>query len=285
MFGRDRPSSVLCPSCGSLVGIRDERCLNCGRLRPGMFGLTPLLRALGQDMGFVTIVLWACGAVYIATLAIDPSGVGTGGLLSFLTPSGEAVFRFGAAGALPVFRFGRWWTVLSAGWLHGGVLHIFFNMMALRTLGPLTVHLYGTPRTIIIYTVASVAGFLASSAVGYYMPHFPLIHGGVGMTLGASASLFGLIGALLYYGRRGGSRALREAAIRWALGGLAFGFFVPGIDNWAHLGGLTGGYLASRWLDPLLPEQGDHVAMAMACLVLSAAAIVASLVVGLPRGV
>jgi rhomboid protease GluP len=284
MFGRDKPSSVLCPSCGSLVGIKDARCLICGRARPGLFGLGPLLRLVGQDMGFVAVVMWACGALYIATLAADSHSIEGSDLLSFLSPSNKAIFLLGASGALPVFRLGRWWTVLSAGWLHGGVLHIAFNMMALRTLGPLTAHLYGTARTIIIYTVASVVGFLASSAVGYYLPFLPILRGGVIMTLGASASLFGLIGALLYYGRRGGSRALREAAVRWAVGGLAFGFFVPGIDNWAHIGGLAGGYLAARWLDPLLPERGDHVVMALVCLLASAASIIASVVAGLPSG-
>ncbi len=275
MLGRDRPSSVLCPSCGSLVGVKDERCLTCGRLRPGMFGFGPLLRAIGGDMGFVSLVMWACGAVYIATLAVDRDAGGSEGLLSFLSPSGSSLFLFGASGATAVFGYGRWWTVLSAGWLHGGLLHIGFNMMALRDLGPLATHLYGTARTFIIYTVAGVAGFLASSVAGY------VLRGG-GLTVGASAALFGLIGALLYYGRRGGSRALRDAAIRWAIGGLAFGFFIPGIDNWAHLGGLAGGYLASRWLDPLLPERGDHVLMALLCVVVSAAAIVASVVAGLP---
>jgi membrane associated rhomboid family serine protease len=275
MFGRDRPSSVLCPSCGSLVGVNDERCLTCGRVRPGMFGLAPLLRLLGQDMGFVTIVMWGCGALYIASLAVGPNAGGSEGLLAFLSPSGPSLFLFGASGATAVFGYGRWWTVLSAGWLHGGLLHIGFNMLALRDLGPMTTHLYGTARTIIIYGVAAVTGFFASSVAGY------VLRGG-GLTVGASASLFGLIGAMLYYGRRGGSRALRDAAMRWAIGGLAFGFFIPGIDNWAHLGGLGGGYLASRWLDPLLPERGDHVIIALLYLVLSAASIVASVVVGLP---
>ena len=59
-----------------------------------------------------------------------------GGLFSMLSPSSRALFLFGASGALPVFAGGRWWTILSAGWLHGGLLHIFMNMMALRQLAP-----------------------------------------------------------------------------------------------------------------------------------------------------
>jgi rhomboid protease GluP len=58
---------------------------------------------------------------------------------------------------------------------------------------------------------------------------------------------------------------------------------MPGIDNWAHLGGLAGGFVTARILDPLQPERGDHVVMALACLALSAASVIASLVAGLPR--
>lgn len=283
MFERQRSGSVICPSCGSLVGVNDDQCLICGRKRPGLWGFAGLLRGLvSDDMGFVNLVLWACGALYIASLAADSSGIRSGGLISFLSPSGLSLFRFGASGSIPVLGYGRWWTPLSAGWLHGGLLHIVFNMMALRDLGPLTIHLYGVARTTIIYTIASVTGFLASTMVGGFLPGMPRVLHGAGLTIGASASLFGLVGALLYYSRRGGSTALRQAATRWVLSGLVFGFMVPGIDNWAHMGGLAGGYLAARRLDPLLPERGDHVVAAIACLVLSALAIVASIVAGVP---
>lgn len=277
MFERQRSGSVLCPSCGSLVGVNDAQCLICGRARPGLWGFASLLRRLaGDDSGFVALVLWSCGALYLASLAADREGIGSAGL-SFLSPSIRSLLRFGASGATPVFTLGHWWTVLSAGWLHGGLIHIVFNMMALRNLGPLTVRLYGVARTVIIYTLASAAGFLASSVAGY------LIRGG-GFTIGASAAVFGLLGALLHYGRRGGSVALRQTVTQWILSGLAFGFFFRGIDNWAHIGGLAGGYVTSRWLDPLLPERGDHVVAALACLALSALAIAASIVVGLPPG-
>jgi rhomboid protease GluP len=280
MFGGGRPSSVLCPSCGSLVGVKDARCLICGRARPGLFGLGPILRSLGRDVGFVSLVMWACGALYIACLVTNRESLSEGGgLLTFLSPDIRSLFLFGASGAVPVFGYGRWWTVLSAGWLHAGVLHIGLNMMSLRTLGPLTVEFFGVARTIIIYTAAAAVGFLMSSFAGYYLPFIPFLHGGT-LTVGASASLFGLIGALLYYGKRGGSRALSEIATRWAIGGIAFGFMIPMIDNWAHIGGLIGGYLAAKALDPLLPERGDHLVMALACVILQAAAVAASILVG-----
>ena len=54
--------------------------------------------------------------------------------------------------------------MLSAGWLHGGVLHILFNMMWVRQLGPATADIYGAGRMVIIYTIAGAVGFALSSA-------------------------------------------------------------------------------------------------------------------------
>jgi rhomboid protease GluP len=271
---RQTTGSVMCPSCGQLVGVNDTQCLSCGRRNPGMWGFAALLRNLSDDMGFTQLVMWGCGALYIATLAVDFEGMS--GLLS---PSNRSLFLFGASGSVPVFRLGRWWSVLSAGWLHGGLLHIGFNMMAVRDLLPGVAHLYGPARTVILYTIASVVGFTSSSLAGQYLPE--ALRGGQ-LTIGASAAIFGLIGALVWYGRRGGSTMILEHAKRMALGGFVFGFVMPGIDNWAHLGGFVGGYLAARVLDPLKPERGDHVLFAVLCLALSALAIALSVVTGRP---
>jgi rhomboid protease GluP len=276
-----RPSSTLCPSCGTLVGVRDARCLNCGRRNPGMWGLAHLLRGVGDDMGFTKVIMWACGALYLATLAADVQGIRTGGLLSFLSPSIESLFLFGASGAVPVFGFGRWWTVLSASWLHAGVLHILFNLYWVRYLAPDTAQLYGPGRSVIIYVISGVSGFVASSVAGAFLPFLPSFLRGAGFTLGASASIFGLLGALLYYGRRGSSHVSQQAK-SLAIILLIFGFVMPGVDNWAHLGGLGGGYLTAKILNPLKPERGDHVLIAVGLLAASLRAVVASVVLGLP---
>lgn len=276
-----RPSSVLCPSCGSLVGVKDAQCLNCGRRHPGMWGFAHVLRNLGDDQAFAMLVTWACGALYLASLAVDPEGISTGGLLSLFSPSGRSLFLFGASGAIPVFGYGRWWTVLSAAWLHAGVLHVLFDMYWVRNLAPSAARLYGPGRTVIIYTVSAITGFLASSVAGGFLPFLPEFLRGAGFTVGASAPVFGLIGALLYYGRRGGSSYVTQQMKGLAITFLVFGFVMPGVDNWAHLGGLGGGWLAARVLDPLKPERGDHVLVAIGCLALSALSIGFSVVEGL----
>ncbi|MFI5169972.1 MAG: rhomboid family intramembrane serine protease, partial [Vicinamibacterales bacterium] len=250
------------------------------RRHPGMWGLAPLLRHVGDDMGFAMLVTWACGALYLACLASDPEGVSNTGLLSFLSPSFESLLRFGASGAGPVLGYGHWWTLLSAGWLHGSVLHILFNMLWVRDLAPPTARLYGPGRTVIVYTVAGVCGFAASSLAGV-VPFLPPFLQGAGVTVGASAPIFGLIGALLHYGRRGGSSHISQQAKSLAITMLLFGFIMPGVDNWAHLGGLGGGYLAAKLLDPLQPERGNHVIAALACLLLSLVSVVLSVATGI----
>jgi rhomboid protease GluP len=267
---------VLCTSCGVLVGVSDERCYNCGRRNPGMFGFAPLLRSLGNDLGFVPFVIGACVIVYALTLVFSSGAIGMGGL-GFLSPSSQALLVFGASGSIPVFGLDRWWTILSAGWLHGGVLHILFNMMALRQLAPATADMYGASRMVIIYVAASAGGFLLSSVAGAYFPDLFILRGGR-FTVGASASISGLLGAMLYYGHRSGSSMARTYATQNVLMLVMIGFLMPAIDNYAHLGGFGTGYLVGRLLDPLKPERGDHIAIALVLLAASILSVVVSVV-------
>ena len=281
LFKRQTSGSVVCTSCGSLVGVRDEKCFNCGRRNPGMWGFAPLLRSLGNDLGFVQLVIWGCGALYVVSLLLSGSQIGVvGGMFNILAPSLPSMFLLGASGAAPVFGYGRWWTVLSAGWLHGSLLHIVFNMMWVRDLGPAVADIYGAGRMVVIYTVAGACGFLLSSVAGAYFPVLPLLRGAQ-FTLGASAAIFGLLGALVHYGRRTGSHLVHGQAVRYALILGVMGLVMPGVDNFAHGGGFAGGYLAAMLLDPLKPERIDHIMMALVCLALTAASIIWSVISGL----
>ncbi len=279
MFNRPTSGSVVCPSCGSLVGVRDDRCFRCGRFNPGLWGFAPLLNKLGHGLGFTEIVLFVCAALFVITLLGDPSAIGRGGLLSMLSPGQRPLFLFGASGALPVFGYGRWWTVLSAAWLHGGLLHIVMNMMWLRQLMPAVSEFYGVGRLVIIYTASAAAGFAATSIMGLFPFLGPLA--GAGFTIGASAPLFGLFGALVVYSRLGGPSSIGQQVWRWVGIFVVIGLIVPFIDNWAHLGGFGGGYLAARLLDPRSDEHAGHFVAAFVCLGLNAIAILASVWHGL----
>jgi rhomboid protease GluP len=277
VFKRKTEGSVLCTSCGVLVGVNDETCYNCGRRNPSLWGFAPALRALGGDLGFVPFVIGTCIIIYGLTLVYSGSEIRMSGVFGFLGPSNLSIIVFGASGAYPMFRFDRWWTVLSAGWLHAGLLHITLNMLAVRQLAPAVAELYGPGRTVIVYVVAGAVGFLASSIAGVIIPGVPFI-GGSQLTLGASAPIAGLIGALLYYGNRAGSSSAKAYATQSIIMMLIYGFMLPGIDNWAHAGGAAGGYAAARLLDPLKPERIDHIVIAVVCLAVSILSVVASFV-------
>ena len=256
-----------------LVGVADETCYNCGRRNPALWGFAPALRALGGDLGFAPFVIGTCIIVYTLTL-IFSGGIG-GMNRDLLSPAPEALFLFGASGWRPVFIGGRWWTVLSAGWLHGGALHIFMNMMAVRQLAPGVAELYGAGRAVIIYTAGSIVGFGLSSVAGAFIPPIFFLRG-ASFTVGASAPIAGLIGAVLAYSHQTGSTTARFYARYYIIGLLLIGFFFPVVDNYAHLGGLAGGYVVARVFNPLKAERVDHMLLGVVCIGLSLLSIVVS---------
>lgn len=171
--------------------------------------------------------------LYVVSLLLNPRGFGvTLNPLTFLSPSGKILELLGATGKVPIDVYHRYWTLISANYLHGGVLHIFFNMFAFRQLGLLVAREYGTYRMFIIYTLGGVIGFFIS-----YLASVP-------WTIGASASVCSLAGALLYYGKsRGGvyGRTIYKQIGIWVIILFIFGILVPVINNWAHGGGIAAG--------------------------------------------
>ena len=190
---------------------------------------------MGQTDLPVRIIIYANIAFYVISLLFNRWAPGASvNPLIFFTPSSRSLLLLGATGTVPIDQYERWWTLVSAGYLHGGLLHIFFNMVAFRQLSDLVVQAFGVYRLIILYAVSGAVGFWVSYLAG------------VPFTIGASASVCGLIGAVLYYGKsRGGiyGQAIYKQIGMWAIAIFAFGFFVKGINNWGHGGGFAAGIL------------------------------------------
>jgi len=228
-----RPTgAILCPRCGRLTHPDAAECLVCGLPRPGRWlwasGLGRLLRT-GSFTGLVTV---ASIAAYVLSLLLDPmASLRPSGPFDLFSPSHRALVDLGMTGAIPWAR-GEWWTLLTAIYLHGNLLHILFNVLWIRQLGPAVEEIYGPARLVIVFTVSGVLGFVASTAIG------------VPFTIGASGSIFGLLGAMVAFGRRRGgvygAMVLRQYG-QWALVIFVFGFFMSGVNNVAHAGGFTGG--------------------------------------------
>ncbi|MGC4080779.1 MAG: rhomboid family intramembrane serine protease [Vicinamibacterales bacterium] len=164
---------MVCPSCGSLVGVNDERCYTCGRVNPGMWGFAPLVRRFGTDLGLGPLVIGGCVVMYVVTVLL---GMRFSGAADVMSSNYAALMVLGASGNGPVFGGGRWWTVLSASWLHGGLLHLLMNMLSVRSLASGTASILGPSRTVVVYVLSGVCGFAVSSLMGS------------GVTVGASAS-------------------------------------------------------------------------------------------------
>ena len=226
--------SLLCPRCRRLISISEPACPYCGISHPASWwrqttALSYYLKPdqITRSLITVNIFLFALSAL------LSPSTIQlTMNPFSLLSPSNTTLLLLGATGTIPIDQFHRWWSLLSAGYLHGGILHIFFNMMVLNQLAPFILQEYGLNRMLSIYTLGGIAGFYVSYLAG------------VPFTIGASANLFALIGAILYYAKsRGGTygQMLLKNIGGWVIGLFVFGFIFPGINNWAHGGGLAGG--------------------------------------------
>lgn len=259
MLGRPK-RAILCPSCGRLTNPDAAECLICGRRNPGMWGLTDVLNRAFRGRNVTGLISVICIALYVASLVFDPAALlRPRGPFDIFSPSGRALDMLGMTGAF-AWSEGRWWTLLTAIYLHGSLLHIVFNVLWIRQLGPAIEDLYGRARLVIIFTVAGVAGFVASNALD------------VPFTVGASGSIFGLLGGMVAYGRkRGGTfgaMVLRQYG-QWALILFVLGFFMSGVNNIAHAGGFIGGLATGFALsfEDVRKESGLDRLLAAACVI------------------
>ena len=232
---RQAQGSVVCAQCNQLVGINEETCPFCGAWRPGLFGWAPFLRTLfGVRLDLITLIVGAVVTLYALALLLEPEAImNSSGLLSILSPGGRALYQLGMTGGV-AWQLGWWWTLLTATYLHGGLLHIVFNVMWIRNLGPVAADAYGPARTFVLFNTAGAGGFLVSNV----MSGAP--------TIGASGAIFGLLAALIVYGRKRGASMLTQQLWQWAIILGIFGFVMPSVNNWAHGGGFAGGWVAAH---------------------------------------
>jgi len=265
----------LCPSCRTLVGANATRCHQCGASLT--FSLAAASRTLERLMPTTSPVTYAilmvCCALYGLSLlwTVRVAGLtGGGGLFSIGGISSDVAVRFGASLPLGV-DLRQPWRFVTAIFLHGSLLHILFNMWVLMDIGPHIEELYGSARYLFIYVAAGIGGYVLSSFFGHF-------------SVGASGALLGLIGVLLAVtmGRRTvGMQMLRGQLIRWLIYIAVWGLLFPGIDNFAHLGGLATGFglgkvMADR--PPASPEERSRAEMlgwAAGCAVVASFVVVA----------
>ena len=168
-----------------------------------------------------------------------------------------------------MFTYGRWWTVLSAGWLHGGALHILFNMIWWRPRAGGR-DIYGAARMVIIYTFGS-SRLPLTRWRGTTCP----CHFGAPGSRSRVRAIFAPWRAVDT--ADAAEQHVRSEAMGYAITLFVMGLIMSGVDNAAHAGGFIGGYLAGMWLDPLKRERMDHFIGAALCLMATLLAVIWSI--------
>ena len=237
--GNNQPRPKLCPSCGTLVGISATRCHECGaNLRFSLAALSKgLSRIVGDHDAPVTSALLIANVFMfgVTWLALASRGE-SGGLRILWGMGGEATYRLGLSVPYSIFIQREWFRLITAMFLHGGLIHIGFNMMSLMQLGPALEELYGSARYFFLYVLTGAFGFLISASFGH-------------VSLGASGALLGLVGAMLAVTtKRGGAfmRDLRARLISSIVILFMLGFSGLGLDNTAHFAGLASGFAIGK---------------------------------------
>ena len=160
-------------------------------------------------------------------------------VLSGANLSALNLLRYGGINATLV-QNGEIWRLITGGFLHGGILHLLFNMYSLYIIGTQIENFVGKWKFLAIYFASMISASLMSCVINDSV-----------VSVGASGAIFGLLGAMVYFGyhyRLYLGSVLRNQIIPLILLNLLFGFMVSGVDNAAHLGGLIGGLLISMAL-------------------------------------
>jgi rhomboid protease GluP len=168
----------------------------------------------------VNIVIWLVLEIYARTKGVDATSL---------------LIDFGAK-ENALIMMGEYWRFLTPVFLHNGITHLAVNSYSLYILGTTVERLMGRGRFLFIYIMAGLMGSIASFIFS------------MAPSVGASGAIFGLLGALIYYGiehpalfKRGFGKSILMTLVL----NIVYGFSVPRIDNFGHFGGLIGGFLAS----------------------------------------
>ncbi len=185
----------------------------------------------------------------------------------FLSPATGVLFKLGASGTFPVFAEDRWWTLITANYLHGSLLHLLFNVSALLTVGKINVEIYAPSRLFLIYFLGGLFSMAVSSLAG------------IPLTLGASGAICALIGSMSYDEWRASKGNLKKRIASdgiWVALIVITGLVLPNVNNWAHAVGFVSGFLLGSLFWPEAP-QGETRTFRVAatiCMLLTIGALI-----------
>lgn len=226
---------VLCSNCRRLVDKTADTCPHCGARNPSLWGQSKRLHDFWQE-DLLHAFTMVCIAVYVLhvglTLIVAPDALlKPRSWFSIGAPHPLVALLAGATSG-PQLRFGHLWTLVSASFVHYGLLHIGFNLYWLQDLGRLARQIFGPARFVVVFVLSGIGGFVLSD----------LVSGAP--TAGASCALFGLLGAMATFGwRRGGvvGDRIKSHMVRWIIIATIFALAMGGVNHLGHGGGLLTG--------------------------------------------
>ena len=230
------PALKPCPACRALIDSTERLCPYCGASADRKNVRVVQLGA-AESPGMVTrLLIGICILFFVLEMVASLGALGGQGLwAALMNVPGRILFEMGAR-STPQILAGEWWRLIVPIFLHGNFIHLLFNSMALIQAGPLVEQAYGRPRFVLIFILSGALGFLLGT---YVSP--------ASISIGASGSLFGLIGAAGLYGHQRGDafgRMIRSSMVQWGMYALLFGLLIRA-DNAAHIGGLVSGVCLS----------------------------------------
>ena len=258
----DRATRLSCTTCGNPICVECSHDASVGQKCPDCAAPAPGARVIHarQTIGRPTFQTAPVSFVIMGiTLAIFVAG--------FLSPDIDAWLLQHLSQYNVFVAQGEWYRIFTAALLHGGLMHIAFNMYALYLFGPRLEQQVGSTAFAALYIAAAGAGGMVSYALG------PINQ----ISVGASGAIFGLLGAWMFVAWKmrsspGGRAMFNQLGVLLAIN-LALPLFVPGIDWRAHVGGLGAGILIA-WLWSLFAV-GKPNARAIRTVIAAAVAVVA----------
>lgn len=233
----------VCPFCTALNDRGEEACHHCGETLPShrwqVLARLGLVSTIGWTVS--SLLSAACFLLYARICWAYPGE----GLVDLPL---AALIRFGAHYP-PLVELGEWWRLLTAIFLHIGLPHLLFNMLALSQVGPLVEKEFGRARVLFLYMATGVLANVGSAWSGL-----------VGVSAGASGAIMGLIGAAAAWGhRRGGvlGTHVRDHMVKWGLAVFFLGTWI-GADNGAHFWGFASGAVLGWVLNPEWLSRGSQ---------------------------
>ena len=243
-------SHRMCPECRALNPRGTKVCPHCGarigpqRARGGTGSQGRIMGVIPAPTSATSMLAAAIVLMFVVEwfMTQRAGGAGqSGGLFGGI--QNMAMLRLGAKFG-PFIYAGQWWRLVTAIFLHAGLLHIGLNLWVLFDISPEVEGLFGMSKFIVFFLATGVFGYIVSL---WWMP--------MGLSIGASGAIMGLIGVLIgatfHHGHMG--KAYRSMLWRWVIYIAIFGLFFN-IDNAAHFGGLGAGILLGYLVPQGVPE-------------------------------